>query len=198
MRKICVFCGAAPGANKEYIAAARETGRILAREKIGLVYGGGIVGLMGVVAKSVLEHGGEVTGVIPESLMDKEVAFEDLEDLRVVKTLYERKALMAELSDGFIAMPGGIGTIEEYLEVLALAHLGIHQKPCGILNVCGFYDKLIGFLGFVADQKFLDKVNSKMMIVEKEPEILVAKIKNYTAENPGKVDWVLKMNKKLH
>ena len=197
MRKICVFCGAAPGANKVYTDAAKETGRILAREKIRLVYGGGKVGLMGVIARSVLEHGGEVTGVIPESLVDKEVAFKDLADLRVVKTLYDRKALMAELSDGFIALPGGIGTIEEYLEVLALSHLGIHQKPCGLLNVCGFYDKLINFLDFVADQDFLDKVNSKMMIVDKEPETLIAKLKNHTIEDPGKVDWVLKMNQKL-
>src|SRR6266567_4216722 len=146
MKRIAVYCGSNRGARPEYAAAAEDLGTLLAREKIELVYGGGMVGLMGIVADAVLKHGGHVIGVIPEKLVIKEVVHEKLPDLRVVKTMHERKALMAELSDGFIALPGGYGTCEEFFEVLAWSQLGWHTKPFGLLDIGGFYRSLLEFL----------------------------------------------------
>ncbi len=137
MKRVCVFCGSSPGARPEYLQAAIELGQALAGKNIGLVYGGAKVGMMGKIAESVLEKGGEVIGVIPKDLVEREVAFTGLADLRVVGSMHERKALMADLSDGFIALPGGLGTIEEFFEVVTWAQLGIHPKPCGLLNVRG-------------------------------------------------------------
>jgi uncharacterized protein (TIGR00730 family) len=145
-RNICVFMGSQIGARSEYTAAARQIGRELAERGYGLVYGGGNVGLMAVVADTMLECRGHVTGVIPESLVGKEIAHRGLSDLRIVQSMHERKAVMAELSDGFIALPGGIGTMEEFFEVLSWAQLGIHNKPCGLLNAYGYYRHLIRFL----------------------------------------------------
>jgi uncharacterized protein (TIGR00730 family) len=139
MKRIAVYCGSNKGVRPEYAAAAEALGALLAREKIELVYGGGMVGLMGIVADAALKHGGHVIGVIPEKLVIKEVVHEKLPDLRVVKTMHERKALMAELADGFIALPGGYGTFEEFFEVLAWGQLGWHQKPFGLLDAAGFY-----------------------------------------------------------
>ncbi len=136
MKRICVFCGSSPGARLEYARAARELADLLIKRNIGLVYGGARVGIMGEIASAVLKQGGEVIGVIPQELVEKEVAFTELTDLRIVGSMHERKALMAELSDGFIALPGGLGTIEEFFEVLTWAQLGLHRKPCGLLNVC--------------------------------------------------------------
>lgn len=139
MKRICVFCGSSPGAKPEFVQAARQLGAILAQRKIGLVFGGGRVGMMGQLAQAALENGGEVIGVIPKELHERKVAFAGLSDLRVVGSMHERKALMAELADGFMALPGGLGTLEEIFEILTWAQLGMHHKPCGLLNVAQYY-----------------------------------------------------------
>ncbi|HZD39243.1 MAG TPA: TIGR00730 family Rossman fold protein, partial [Terriglobales bacterium] len=144
--KICVFTGSRAGIRDDYADAARRLARALVERGHELVYGGGNVGLMGIIADAVLELQGRVTGVIPDALVSQEVAHPGLSDLRIVRSMHERKAMMAQLSDGFIAMPGGIGTMEEFFEVLSWAQLGIHNKPCGLLNVAGYYQKLIEFL----------------------------------------------------
>ncbi|MGZ4268939.1 MAG: LOG family protein [Solirubrobacteraceae bacterium] len=155
MRSICVFCGSNPGTDPAYVAAAREVGAGLAARGIGVVYGGGRVGMMGALADAAREAGGRVCGVIPRDLMDREVGHTGLDDLRVVGSMHERKALMAELADAFIALPGGIGTLEELFEVYTWAQLGIHAKPLGLLDVAGFYAGLAGFLDHVVDHGFL-------------------------------------------
>src|SRR5262245_55803245 len=144
--RICVFTGSRRGVRAEYADAAKQLGRALVQRGYGLVYGGGKVGLMTIIADTVLDLKGHVTGVIPDSLVGKEVAHRGLSNLRVVGSMHERKALMAALSNGFIAMPGGIGTMEEFFEVLSWAQLGLHEKPCGLLNVCGYYDPLMQFI----------------------------------------------------
>ena len=158
IKRICVFTGSRHGSNPQYAEAAQQLGRELVRRNYSLVYGGGNVGLMKVIAEAVLDLGGHVTGVIPDSLVNKEVAHRGLSELRIVQSMHERKAMMAELSDGFIAMPGGIGTMEEFFEVLSWAQLGIHRKPCGLLNTGGYYDRLIAFLDHSA-RFFLDMIN---------------------------------------
>jgi uncharacterized protein (TIGR00730 family) len=172
-RNICVFMGSQAGMRPEYTAAAKEIGRELAERDYGLVYGGGSVGLMTVVADTMLERGGHVTGVIPESLVGKEVAHRGLSDLRIVQSMHERKAVMAELSDGFIALPGGIGTMEEFFEVLSWAQLGIHDKPCGLLNVCGYYRYIVQFFDYGVDEGFLKPQHRTLLIAEEEPVILL-------------------------
>jgi uncharacterized protein (TIGR00730 family) len=167
--KICVFTGSRHGSRTEYAEAAKRLGQILVERGYGLVYGGGNVGLMNVVANTMLELSGHVTGVIPERLVGKEVAHRGLSDLRIVSSMHERKALMAELSDGFIAMPGGIGTMEEFFEVLSWAQLRIHAKPCGLLNVSGYYDPLINFLDHAVAEDFIKPKHRALMIVEGEP-----------------------------
>jgi len=168
-RTICVFMGSRDGTRSEYTAAAGQIGRELAERGYGLVYGGGSVGLMTVVADTVLECGGHVTGVIPENLVGKEVAHRGLSDLQIVQSMHERKAVMAELSDGFIALPGGIGTLEEFFEVLSWAQLGIHDKPCGLLNVCEYYRSIIQFLDCAVDEGFLKPQHRALLIAEEEP-----------------------------
>jgi uncharacterized protein (TIGR00730 family) len=168
-RNICVFMGSQAGARSEYAAAARQIGRELAERDYGLVYGGGGVGLMTVVADTMLECGGRVTGVIPTSLVGKEVAHGGLSDLRIVQSMHERKALMAELADGFVALPGGIGTMEEFFEVLSWAQLGIHDKPCGLLNVSGYYRHIVQFLDYALDEGFLKPQQRALLIAEDEP-----------------------------
>ncbi len=153
--RYCVFCGSRSGVRTTYTAAAEELGRLLAHNGIGLVYGGASVGLMGAVANAALAAGGEVIGVIPRDLVRREVAHTALGDLRVVETMHQRKALMAELSDGFIAMPGGVGTLDETFEIWTWAQLGHHSKPCALLNVEGYYDKLNGFLDSIVAEGFL-------------------------------------------
>jgi len=170
---VCVFSGSRHGTQPEYAEAARQLGRELVARNYGLVYGGGNVGLMKVIADTVLELGGHVTGVIPDSLVTKEVAHRGLSDLRIVHSMHERKALMAELADGFIAMPGGIGTMEEFFEVLSWAQLGIHRKPCGLLNTAGYYDRLIDFLDHAVEHDFLKpKHRSLLLLANEPPEIL--------------------------
>ncbi|MEK9785075.1 MAG: TIGR00730 family Rossman fold protein [Gammaproteobacteria bacterium] len=155
MRRICVFCGSKSGDRPTYQASAIELGQALASRGVGLVYGGASIGLMGAVADAVLDAGGEAIGVIPDSLKDKEIAHPGLSDLRVVSNMHARKALMAELADGFIALPGGIGTLEELFEVWTWSNLEIHRKPCVLLNVDGYYDELLAFLTTMSAAGFL-------------------------------------------
>ena len=179
MKRIAVYCGSKSGARPEYAATAAELGALLAREKIELVYGGGMIGLMGVVANAVLAGGGHVIGVIPEKLVIKEVVHEKLPDLRVVKTMHERKALMAELADGFIALPGGYGTFEEFFEVLAWAQLGWHHKPFGLLDVAGFYRDLRKFLDHTQAEGFLRTEQRSLVLVAERPEELLNLMKQF-------------------
>ena len=173
---ICVFTGSRHGTHPEYAEGARQLARELVARNYGLVYGGGNVGLMKVIADTVLELGGHVTGVIPDSLVTKEVAHRGLSDLRIVHSMHERKASMAELSDGFIAMPGGIGTMEEFFEVLSWAQLGIHRKPCGLLNTAGYYDRLIDFLDHAVDHDFLKPKHRSLLILANEPPEILRRI----------------------
>lgn len=173
MRRICVFTGSRDGSHPGYAEAARQLGRELVERNYGLVYGGGNVGLMKIIADTVLDLGGHVTGVIPDSLVSKEVAHRGLSDLRIVQSMHERKAMMAALSDGFIALPGGIGTMEEFFEVLSWAQLGIHRKPCGLLNTGGYYNRLIEFLDHAVEHDFLKpKHRSLLILADEPPEIL--------------------------
>jgi uncharacterized protein (TIGR00730 family) len=170
---ICVFTGSRQGARPEYAAAARQIGRELEARGYGLVYGGGNVGLMGIIADAVLEQQGHVIGVIPAAFVEKEVAHQGLSELCIVQSMHERKAMMAELSHGFIAMPGGIGTMEEFFEVLSWAQLGLHDKPCGLLNVCGYYRRLVEFMDFAVEQDFLKRKHRELLVVESEPGALL-------------------------
>ena len=185
-RKICVFTGSRHGTRPEYAQAATELGKELIARGYGLVYGGGNVGLMNVIADTVLKLGGHVTGVIPDSLVSKEVAHRGLSDLRVVQSMHERKALMAELSNGFIAMPGGIGTMEEFFEVLSWAQLGLHEKPCGLLNVAGYYDPLIEFLDRAVAQDFIKPKHRALLLVESEPALLLDRFEKKLAAPAAK------------
>jgi uncharacterized protein (TIGR00730 family) len=181
MRSLCVFCGSSSGVDPRYVAAARELGRALASSGIGLVYGGASVGLMGAIADAALQAGGHVIGVIPEALERREVAHRGLSDLRVVGSMHERKALMAELSDGFVALPGGIGTLEELFEVWTWGQLGYHAKPCAIYNVGGFYTGLIAFLGHVGTAGFLRPDTREMLIVEDDEARLLGRLRSYSS-----------------
>jgi uncharacterized protein (TIGR00730 family) len=185
-RKICVFTGSRYGASSAYAGAAEQLARDLVERGFGLVYGGGNVGLMNVMADAVLALGGHVTGVIPNALVSKEVAHRGLSELRVVNSMHERKALMAELSDGFIALPGGIGTMEEFFEVLSWAQLGIHNKPCGLLNVSGYYDPLIQFLDQAVSQDFVKPKHRALLIVDHDPMKLLDRFAKILAAPPVK------------
>lgn len=188
VRHLCVFAGSSPGVRPQYREAALRFGALLPQHRIGLVYGGASVGLMGAVADASRHAGGKVIGVIPQSLVEREVAHTGLEDLRIVGSMHERKALMAELSDGFVALPGGIGTLEELFEVWTWGQLGSHKKPCGLLNVRGFYNHLLGFLDHVVDEAFLKPIHRHMLIVEDDPEALLGKIASY--EPPVATKWI--------
>ena len=179
MRRICVFAGSNNGARAEYLGAAQELGRALAQRHVGLVYGGARVGLMGALADAVLAARGHVTGVIPEALVAKEVAHEGLSDLRVVGSMHERKRIMTDLADGFIALPGGWGTLEEFFEVLTWAQLGLHRKPCGLLNVRGFFDGLLSFIDHSIDERFVRRENRTMVIVSNTPGALLELFDGY-------------------
>lgn len=188
IERLCVFCGSSPGSDPAYLAAARAMGTALAEAGIGLVYGGAAVGLMGAVADATLAAGGEVTGVMPRALAEKEIAHSTLSELRVVGSMHERKALMAELSHGFIALPGGLGTLEELFEIWTWAQLGYHQKPCAVLNVNGFYDRLIGFLDGVVEQRFMRPEHRRMLIVADKPHALLARLHRYRP--PEITKWI--------
>jgi uncharacterized protein (TIGR00730 family) len=170
-----VFCGAHPGSRPEYREATEQLGTEMARRKIGLVYGGGNIGLMGVLADAVLKAGGEVVGVIPESLMAREVGHNGLTELHVVRSMHERKALMADLSDAFIALPGGFGTLEEFCEIVTWSQLGFHAKPCGILNVQGYYSPLLAMFDHAVQERFLKKENRELVLArDSVPALLQA------------------------
>ena len=179
LRSICVFCGASPGANPIYAEAAAELGRSLAKAGVTLVYGGGEVGLMGVVADAAMAAGGEVIGVIPQSLQDSEIGHKGLTRLEVVSGMHARKARMAELSDAFIALPGGLGTLEELFEVWTWGQLGYHGKPLGLLEVNGFYGKLIGFLDHLVEERFVRSAHRSMLQVRETPAELLEALTNW-------------------
>lgn len=181
LRRLCVFCGAQPGARPAYREAAAAFGRLLAESGIGVVYGGASIGLMAAVADAALEAGGEVIGVIPQALVDREVAHHGLSDLRIVHSMHERKALMAELSDGFVALPGGVGTLEELFEVWTWSHLGLHRKPCALLDVQGFYSGLHTFVDHMETEGFLRPGVRDMLIVEREGPRLLTALRGYRA-----------------
>lgn len=173
MKRVCVYCGSSYGARPEYKDAAIALAGALSRRGLGLVYGGGDVGLMGVVAREALRLGCEVSGVITEDLFEREVGFRDLPDLRVVAGMHERKALMAKLSDGFIALPGGLGTMDEIFEAMTWTQLGIHTKPCGFLDVSGYYAPLMGFLAHAVKEKFICEDSLSCMLCDSDPEALL-------------------------
>ncbi len=179
MKNICVYCGSSPGITADYAIAARQLAAELVRQELGLVYGGGNVGLMGVIADEVMRLGGRVTGVIPKALMDKEVGHTALTSLHVVANMHERKAMMADLSDAFIAMPGGIGTLEELFEVLTWSQLGFHEKPVGLYNINDFYQKLHGFLLHTVEQGFLRPAHLDLLYIETDPAQLLQKFASY-------------------
>jgi uncharacterized protein (TIGR00730 family) len=181
LKRLCVFAGSSGGARPAYRTAAESLGRELARRDIELVYGGAHVGLMGAVADAVLTAGGRVIGVIPSSLVAKEVAHHGLTDLRVVSSMHERKALMADLSDGFLALPGGWGTWEELFEVLTWAQLGLHRKPCGVLNVDGYFDGLLAFVEHAVAEGFVRREHGQMLLVALEPVALLDQLASYQA-----------------
>jgi len=189
-QRLCVFCGSSHGSNPAYAEAAKNLGGELARRGIALVYGGGNVGLMGVVADGVLAAGGQVIGVIPEALMAKELGHKGIQDLRVVKTMHERKAMMAELADGFIAMPGGIGTFEEFFEIVTWAQLGFHAKPCALLNVNGFYDPLLRLVDHAIEERFVKASQRQILIVESEINALLHRMEHQHV--PIEPKWIRK------
>jgi uncharacterized protein (TIGR00730 family) len=177
MKSIAVYCGASLGVQPLYADAARELARTLVEQNIALVYGGGRVGLMGVIADEVLRLGGEATGVIPRALLEREVGHTGLTRMFVVKDMHERKAMMADLAQGFIAMPGGMGTLEELFEMLTWAQLEIHTKPIGALNVGGFYDGLVSFLGHLHGEGFVRAQHATLLMVEQEPDALIRRMR---------------------
>ncbi|HEY0270077.1 MAG TPA: TIGR00730 family Rossman fold protein [Sphingomonas sp.] len=186
--RICVFLGSSVGRSPVYAQAAERVGALIARRGIGLVYGGGAVGLMGLLARAALAAGGEVIGVIPEALRAREHDQTGLSQLHVVRTMHERKAMMADLSDGFVALPGGIGTFEELFEVWTWAQLGYHAKPCGLLNIAGFYDGMSGFIDHVVEEGFLKPEHRRMLIVEREAETMLDRLSTYLAPRAEK--WI--------
>jgi uncharacterized protein (TIGR00730 family) len=176
LRRICVFCGSSPGARPAYSEAAAELGGLLAAEGIGLVYGGASVGLMGVLSGAVLDAGGEVIGVIPQALVDREIGNTRVDDLRVVGSMHERKAQMAELADAFVALPGGLGTLEELAEIYTWSQLGLHSKPLGVLDVEGYFGGLVAFLDHAVGEGFVSAENRARLMVEREPSALLERL----------------------
>jgi hypothetical protein len=188
LRRLCVYCGSKPGNRPVYAGAAHALGTLLAAEGVGLVYGGACVGLMGVVADAALAAGGEVLGVIPHGIAAKEIAHPGLTELLVVGSMHERKALMAGLSDGFVALPGGTGTLEEFFEVLTWAQLGEHGKPCGLLDTGDYYAPLLDVFRHMVEKGFLSENHRAMVLVEKEPERLLEAFARYRP--PEVLKWI--------
>jgi hypothetical protein len=187
MKRICVFCGSSQGSRPEYRVAAEELGAELVRRNIGLVYGGGNVGLMGMLAEAVLSAGGEAVGVIPEHLMGREVGHKGLTKLHVVRSMHERKALMADLSDAFIALPGGFGTLE-FCEVVTWAQLGLHAKPCGVLNVLGYYSPLLAMFDHAVEERFLKTENRGLVLARESAAELLQALEQW---HPARVEkWL--------
>lgn len=188
LKSLCVYCGSSGGRREDYAGAARALAQAMVARGIRLVYGGASVGIMGAVADEVLRLGGEAVGVIPEALMRKELAHAGLTELHVTPSMHARKTLMAELADGFVALPGGIGTFEELFEVWTWGQLGFHRKPCGLLNVAGYYDGLIAFLDHAADEQFIREAHRSMLVVESEPAALLERFAAYAP--PPLPKWV--------
>jgi hypothetical protein len=188
MRRICVFCGSNAGARSEYAEAARALAAVLVERKLGIVYGGGNVGMMGVLADAALERGGEVTGVIPRTLVDKEVAHRGVTELLIVETMHERKARMNDLSDAFIALPGGFGTLDEFFEVLTWSQLGFHGKPCALLNVAGYYDRMLAMLDHAVAERFLRPAHRELVIADTDPSRLLQRLSALSPAPKGKWD----------
>jgi uncharacterized protein (TIGR00730 family) len=187
-KRLCVFCGSNAGVRPAYAETAVALGKLLASRGIAIVFGGSHLGLMGAVAQAALDAGGEVTGVIPRALVAKEVADLGLADLRVVESMHERKALMAELADGFIALPGGFGTFEEFCEILTWAQLGFHGKPCGLLNVEGYYDHLLKLFDHAVEEGFVKPQHREMVLCESDPGALVERVLAFTP--PHEEKWI--------
>ena len=188
IRRLAIFCGSNPGARSDYVEAARSLGRLLAQRGIGIVYGGSNVGLMAALADAMMDELGDIIGVIPRMLVEREVANTALTDLRIVESMHQRKALMAELADGFVALPGGVGTLEEFFETWTWGQLGMHTKPCGLLNVAGYFDPLLEFLDHAVAERFVRDVHRAMVVVESDPAALLARFESY--EPPRVVKWI--------
>ena len=188
MKRICVFCGSGSGASPAYIETAKKIGRIIAARGLGLVYGGARCGLMGAVANAATENGAEVIGVIPEALIEKEVAHVGVSDLRVVGSMHERKMLMSDLADAFIALPGGMGTLEELCEILTWAQLGLHRKPCGLLNVENYYHHLISYFDHATAEGFIRPEHRSLLVIDEEPQALIERLESY--EMPAVSRWI--------
>ena len=187
MKRLCVYCGSSSGRQPVYAQVARQLARAMVNRNIDLVYGGASVGIMGEIANAVLEEGGDVIGIIPKGLFKKEVAHTGVTELREVDSMHERKSLMADLSDGFIALPGGFGTIEEIFEIITWSQLGMHRKPCGLLNVCHYYDKLIGFLDHAVTEQFIKAAHHSTILVDECPDALLGKFEVYEAPETVKL-----------
>jgi len=188
MKKICVYCGSSSGKSPEYLESASVLAKEMVKRKIGLVYGGANVGIMGEIANTMLAYGGDVTGVIPQALVDKEVGHFGLTELKIVGSMHERKATMADLSDGFIALPGGLGTLEELFEVLTWSQLGFHYKPCALLNIKQYYESLSVFLDHAVDEEFVKPIHREMLLVASDPSQLLDAMECY---QPPAVDkWI--------
>jgi uncharacterized protein (TIGR00730 family) len=188
IKSICVFCGSNKGAHPSYLKAANELGELLAEFGIRLIFGGGRVGLMGVVADAVMKNGGEVIGIIPNALDAREVGHSAITELRIVSSMHERKAAMADLADAFIALPGGFGTFEEFCEILTWAQLGIHQKPCGLLNVNNYYDSLLNLFDHATNEQFVREEHRKLVLVHNDPKELIDLLNTY--EPPVVEKWL--------
>ena len=178
MKRVCVFCGSSTGARPEYVQAARKLGRALVSRNLGLIYGGSTVGIMGEIANAVLETGGEVVGVIYRRWVEQE-AHPGLSELHIVDSLHKRKQMMVELADSFIVLPGGIGTLDEFFEVLSWAQIGMHRKPCALLNTCQYYNKLIDFLDHAVSERFIRAHYRSMLLVDENPEALLDKLSKF-------------------
>jgi uncharacterized protein (TIGR00730 family) len=187
-RRVCVFCGSSAGNREAYTTAAKSVAQSLVSQGVGIVYGGGRTGLMGALADAALSAGGEITGIMPRHLVAKEVAHSGLTELRIVGSMHERKALMAELSDAFIALPGGFGTLEEFCEVLTWTQLGLYRKPCGILNVAGYFDHLLALFDHAVTERFLRPIHRGIVIAGSDPESLITQLLQY--EPPVVDKWI--------
>ncbi|MFL5553964.1 MAG: TIGR00730 family Rossman fold protein [Gemmatimonadaceae bacterium] len=188
MRRLAIFCGSNSGSRPEYVEGAKSLARLLSARGIGIVYGGSSVGLMAALADAMLDEMGDVIGVIPRMLVEREVANKTLTDLRIVDSMHARKAMMAELADGFVALPGGIGTLEEFFEIWTWGQLGMHAKPCGLLNIAGYFDPLLAFLDRAVEEKFVRDTHRAMVVVESDPLALLARFETY--EPPRVVKWI--------
>jgi uncharacterized protein (TIGR00730 family) len=188
LQSVCVFCGSNTGSSEVYRGAARSLARAIARAGLRLVYGGGSIGLMGVLAEAALAEGVDVTGVAPRRLLDREVVHRDLSRLHVVESMHERKSRMAELSDGFIALPGGYGTLDELFEALTWTQLGYHRKPCGLLNVSGFFDRLADYLEHAVQEGFLIREHRDMLVVADDPDLMIERLRS--ARLPQVSKWI--------